>query len=41
VVAVDTAGLMGGVIVGDGTITASAPDPTSTIKGSTAAKVVP
>lgn len=41
VVAVDTLGLMGGVIVGDSTITASAPDPSSTVKGSTAAKVVP
>jgi Bacterial Ig-like domain (group 2) len=41
VVAVDTAGLIGGVVLGDATITASAPDPTSTIKGSTAAKVVP
>ncbi len=41
VVAVDTAGLIGGVIVGDATITANAPDPTSTVRGSTAAKVVP
>jgi len=41
VVAVDTAGLLGGVIVGDSTITANAPDPTSTVRGSTAAKVVP
>ena len=41
VVAVDTAGLIGGVILGDSTITANAPDPTSTIRGSTAAKVVP
>lgn len=41
VAAVDTAGLMGGVIVGDATITANAPDPTSTVRGSTAAKVVP
>lgn len=41
VTAVDTLGLMGGVITGDGTITASAPDPSSTIKGSAAAKVVP
>ena len=41
VVAVDTVGLMGGVIAGDATIIASAPDPTSTIKGGAAAKVVP
>ena len=41
VVAVDTLGLMGGVSVGDSTITANAPDPTSTIRGSLAAKVVP
>jgi trimeric autotransporter adhesin len=41
VVAVDTLGLIGGVIVGDATITAGAPDATSTIKGSAAAKVVP
>lgn len=41
VAAIDTLGLMGGVITGDSTITASAPDPSSTIKGSAAAKVVP
>jgi trimeric autotransporter adhesin len=41
VVAVDTAGLVGGVALGDATITANAPDPTSTIRGSAAAKVVP
>ena len=40
-VAVDTAGLMSGVLVGDSTVTANAPDPTSTVRGSTAAKVVP
>jgi len=32
---------MAGLLVGDSTVTANAPDPTSTVRGSTAAKVVP
>jgi len=40
-VAVDAAGLVGGVLAGDATVTANAPDPTSTVRGSAAAKIVP
>jgi uncharacterized protein YjdB len=38
---VDTNGVVTGVLVGDATITAAAPEPTTAIKGSAAAKVVP
>lgn len=41
VAAIDTFGLLGGVVTGDSTITAGAPDPSSTIKGSAAAAIVP
>ena len=41
VATIDVNGVMTGVLLGDTTITATAPEPTSTIKGSAAAKVVP
>lgn len=41
VATVDTSGVVTGVAVGDTTVTASGPEPSTTVKGSAAAKVVP
>ena len=41
VATVDVAGVVTGVLMGDATITATGPEPSTTVKGSAAAKVVP